>query len=361
MKQQLLDLICCPACGGTLAVSEASRREPEIWSGQLTCQKCNATYPIEDGLAHLYVDDENWVSKRREAAGWVTIHKNMGIYDIVTDSVDLKIPYFDEEPWRSIAPTFDLALGILNLTGQETVLDLGAGRGWAAKAFAQRGCRVVALDVTPDNNIGLGRARALMDDVGVYFDRVIGDGENLPFLVEKFDIVFSAAALHHFSHLGLVCQHIARVLRPNGRLCAINEPCLSMLYSEQAELRRSAQDELNVGINETRPNLYDYSQHLQQANLKVIHLTPPSLLRMSPSEAIAWARSVGITLPNPSIRHLVSTLKQTLFYIARRVFLLQHGLRKPYIFRQIAAIPGDTLAKKALVWYGGEIFILAKK
>lgn len=362
MKSQLLDLICCPACHGALTVSETNRREPEIWCGQLICQTCSATYPIQDGLAHLYVDDEEWAPKRREAAGWVQIHKNMGIYDVVADSVDLKIPYFHEEPWRSIAPMFDLALDTLNLTGNETILDLGAGRGWAAKAFAQRGCRVVALDVTHDNNIGLGRARALMDDAGVYFDRIIGDGENLPLRAETFDIVFSAAALHHFSRLDVVCQHIAKVLRPNGRLCAINEPCLSMLHSEQYELQRSAQDELDLGINETRPNLYDYQQHLQKANLTPIHMTPSKLLRLSTADAEAWARASGLILPRLSLRHPITTLKQSLVFWARRgASLLRYGIQLPQILRHIAAIRGNSLPTKALIWQGGDIFILAQK
>lgn len=361
MKQQLLDLICCPACRGTLTVSATSRREPEIWGGQLACQKCHATYPIEDGLPHLYVDDEKWAPKRREAAGWVEIHKNMGIYDVVADSVDLKIPYFDEEPWRSIAPTFDLALDTLNLTGQETVLDLGAGRGWAAKAFAQRGCRVVALDVTPDNNIGLGRARALIDDAAVYFDRIIGDGENLPFLAEKFDIVFSAAALHHFSRLGLVCQHIAKVLRPNGRLCAINEPCISILNTEQQELQASAQEELDVGINETRPNLLNYQQYLHEANLTPIYLASPQFIHLSANDTAAWINQLGITFPRPSLRHPLTTAKQTWRYLARRVPLLRHGRHLPHLLRQMAAARTGNPAQELLLWQSGEIFILAQK
>ena len=112
-------------------------------------------------------------------------------------------------------------------------------------ASTARRCRAVALDIVPDANVGLGRGRALMEDADVYFERVIGDGERLPFNPESFDLVFSHASLHHSSNLPLLLQNVSRVLRPGGRLCAI-EPSISILESEEKVLARDATPELDV-------------------------------------------------------------------------------------------------------------------
>jgi uncharacterized protein YbaR (Trm112 family) len=187
MRSDLLNLICCPACLGSLTVERTEQNDRD---GTLRCWQCGACYPLIRGVPHLFCDDDQWVAKAREADGWVQQHKLMGIYEQGPDAVDLKLPYYPEDPWINVARSFDIALYELQLTGNETVLDLGAGRGWAAKQFALRGCRAVALDITPDENIGLGRSWALMAQANTCFYPVIGDGERLPFFPEQLDIVF---------------------------------------------------------------------------------------------------------------------------------------------------------------------------
>lgn len=271
MKAKFLDMLCCPACQGTLTLTNDIIAHNEIWSGQLTCAQGH-TYNIENGMPHLYVDDERWVSKAVEAAGWVQFHKDAGIYEIVDDPVDLKIPYFAEEPWYSIGKQFDYVIDQLNLTGNERVLDLGAGRGWAAKQFALRGCDVVALDIVPDENVGLGRAKALMENAGTYFERLIADGENMPFQANQFDLVFCAATLHHTSYLVLLLTEVQRILKNGGRLCAINEPCIDILQDEAAVINADAGDEIKYGINERRPNIVGYCHALSQSGLLISQL-----------------------------------------------------------------------------------------
>ena len=187
MRTSLLTLVCCPACGGALEPVDERAEQPEIWEGDLRCVRCGAVYPVQRGIPHLYIDDARWAPKAREAQGWVDYHKERDIYIQPEDAVDLKIPYYPEEPWITVATSFDIAMEELVsfLKPGMVVLDLGAGRGWAAKQFALRGCRAVALDITPDENVGLGRAWALMKHADVYFDPIIADGERLPLLPES--------------------------------------------------------------------------------------------------------------------------------------------------------------------------------
>lgn len=360
MKEALLELICCPACQQALTVEVTERNEPEIWQGTLICPACQATYPVQDGMPHLYVNDEAWQPKAKEAQGWVTIHKDLGIYDVAEAAVDLKIPYYPEEPWIKVGQAFDIALETLALSGDELILDLGAGRGWASKHFAKHGCRVVALDVVPDTSVGLGRARALMDDAQTYFDRVIADGENLPFFDQKFDLVFCAAALHHSSHLQLLMRNIGRVLKPGGRLCAINEPCLSVLSDEAEILERDAAHELEVGINETRPDLVDYNQALEQAGLYMLAACPLMAKTMDDETLRTWARTLGAERPFFRQRPLRQQLAGWVKFFSYRLLALRAAGRSRLHYFQ----PQDErqrLEMGILLWVGGELFLLAGK
>lgn len=360
MKRELLELICCPACGETLTVEAAELRDGEIWEGSLRCADCDTSYDVHKGMPYLYARDDRWDPKEREAEGWITIHKELGIYDASDESVDLKIPYYPEEPWISVARSFDMGLSFLDLDGSETILDLGAGRGWAAKELARRGCRVVAVDIVPDDNVGLGRGKALMEHAGVYFERVIGDGENLPFQPESFDVVFGAAVLHHSSHLDLLLQQLHQVLKPGGRLCAINEPCIAVFEDEEKELTVSASHELSVGINETRPNIIAYRRALERANLEVKEAFPAPAYGMTAEQLREWARDLG------AVRPPLSPTQPKQFAARLRNFLRWRfrAVKSGTLFqarRFLATVNGEELETAVLLWNGGELFLLAAK
>src|SRR5690606_13809330 len=127
-----------------------------IETGALVCPTNGRRYPIRDGMAHLYVEDERWLPKAREAAGWVQLHNDRQLYSEASVSVDVRLPYVDQEPWNAIAPEFDVALELSGPLAGKWVLDVGAGRGWAAKQFAVRGASAVALEINPDRQVGLG-------------------------------------------------------------------------------------------------------------------------------------------------------------------------------------------------------------
>lgn len=362
MKTELTDLICCPQCAGTLLINEIETKDNEIWEGTLTCRHCHAVYPIQKGLPHLYINDEHWTPKAIEAEGWVTYHKNLGIYDIVPDSVDFNIPYYPQEPWIKVARSFDIALSELKLNGTETILDLGAGRGWAAKEFAKRGCRVVVLDIILDENVGLGRAKAIMDHADVYFDRVLGDGEKLPFFEGSFDLVFCVGTLHHSSHLPLFFENIRKVLKRNGRLCAINEPCISITSDEQKALAHHAAPELELGINETRPNLIDYEQALQHAGLQPVKLAPAQGMTLILDDLLLMSQDTGAIRPHLGLLFIKPArfTRQIYQYVRLRRLALSQGVYSQA--RQFMSAHKENRVETAfLLWNDSELFLLATK
>jgi SAM-dependent methyltransferase len=292
MRREFLELACCPACEGALILSEGDWNADEVHSGSLECKQCGRGYRIAKRLPLLYADDETWAPNAREARGWVELHKSLGIYDQTGVEIDFQLPYFPEEPWTSVARHFDAGLELAALTGRETVLDLGAGRGWAAKHLAQHGCRVVAIDIVPDDQVGLGRAWALMERAGVRFEPVIGDFERLPLREASFDLVFCAAVLHHSVDLPRLLRSVLRVLKAGGRLVAVNEPCLGAGENEQEVLERDAAQELSFGIKETRPNLGRYWAAFREARFRDVELVPVDAYGLDDEELERWTRDV---------------------------------------------------------------------
>ena len=53
MKRELMDILACPLCKGELALAVAEENAGEIVKGSLRCGKCDADYPIEDGIPNL--------------------------------------------------------------------------------------------------------------------------------------------------------------------------------------------------------------------------------------------------------------------------------------------------------------------
>lgn len=106
-----------------------------------------------------------------------------------------------------------LGAGVLDLLAPqagERILDLGCGDGELTQHLVERGCRVVAVDASPEM-IAAARARGL--------DARVVDGQALDFAAE-FDAVFSSAALHWMLRPDAVLAGVARALKPGGRFVA---------------------------------------------------------------------------------------------------------------------------------------------
>lgn len=106
-------------------------------------------------------------------------------------------------------------------------LELGAGRGIASCALARDGWQVTALEPNPGRIVGAAAIKSLAHDSALAIDVVEEWGEKLPFGDASFDLVYCRAVLHHARDLGELCSEAARVLKPNGMLCAVREHVIS--------------------------------------------------------------------------------------------------------------------------------------
>ncbi len=53
MKRELMDILACPVCRGSLTLAITKEEGDEIVEGSLQCDSCGENYPIEDTIPNL--------------------------------------------------------------------------------------------------------------------------------------------------------------------------------------------------------------------------------------------------------------------------------------------------------------------
>lgn len=136
--------------------------------------------------------------------------------------------------------------------GGELVLDVGAGPGHLACAFAPHVRQAVASDVAM---LMLREVPIVMRDRGVAnLWRVAADAQALPFADERFDIVTSRLAAAHFpDHQGAVSE-MARVCKTGGIVLVADsmgpEDAAAQAYVDQLEWLRDSSHGCNRSFTE---------------------------------------------------------------------------------------------------------------
>ncbi|HEX7064863.1 MAG TPA: class I SAM-dependent methyltransferase [Bacillales bacterium] len=105
-------------------------------------------------------------------------------------------------------------LKMVDVTGQEEMLDVATGGGHTANAFAPLVDKVIAFDLTPKM---LSAAKQFITGNGhgnVEFKQ--GDAEKMPFTDESFDLVTCRIAPHHFPNVEDFVTEVYRVLKTGG-------------------------------------------------------------------------------------------------------------------------------------------------
>lgn len=98
-------------------------------------------------------------------------------------------------------------------------LDLATGTGDIAFALADRGARVVGLDVTP-RMVELARAKCPAHREAPSF--LVGDMLALPFPDGSFDVVTVGYGLRNVPDLVAAVDEIRRVLKPGGQILSLD-------------------------------------------------------------------------------------------------------------------------------------------
>jgi uncharacterized protein YbaR (Trm112 family) len=57
MRKDMMEILVCPVCKGTLTLTIDQENADEVLDGSLFCANCNETYPIRDSIPNLLPPD----------------------------------------------------------------------------------------------------------------------------------------------------------------------------------------------------------------------------------------------------------------------------------------------------------------
>ncbi|HUL49024.1 MAG TPA: methyltransferase domain-containing protein [Gemmatimonadales bacterium] len=113
-----------------------------------------------------------------------------------------------------------------------SILDVGCGNGYFARALARRGARVTGIDISP-RMVEHAKRQEMDEPLGIEY-RVL-DAAALPdgFAPRSFDMVTSCMALQDMPRVDQVFRGVHTLLRPGQRFVAsITHPCTDTPYRE---------------------------------------------------------------------------------------------------------------------------------
>ncbi len=231
MKTDILEILRCPQCHSKFGVRVEQRSGDEIRSGQLVCHghpqldggRLRHHYDIEDGIVHFCEGFAEEIVQKEIEYENTTYHGS----DRLTDpQLIAGFPDTLTELWPHTAhfgPDFRVLIDRIDIRPGDWVLDIGTGPCWSSRLLAQRGARVIALDVNEANFYGLKTSDILFSAHNVYFERVLESMTHLPFANESIDRITFNASFHHTPDHDRTLAECFRVLKPDGIVAMVNE------------------------------------------------------------------------------------------------------------------------------------------
>lgn len=263
MKETFLKILKCLDCSRgewDLVVRETSPLE--IRTGNVVCKHCGRDYPVENGILNALgsrLPEEVLHEKRHAESFGYLVDEHGTSFPVSPENIRkfqklfLSLPegdgshYFQPggsfENQAGNARRFFKTLDLLKLTGKERVLEVGASFCWSPWRFAQRGCGVVALDVTNY----LQTSDLYMESGRSYFERIMADMSALPFRDHSFDLIFSHSVIHHCKDLDKLFREFSRALAPGGRVAALCECSFGIFENKSG---KALQEAIEEGFNE---------------------------------------------------------------------------------------------------------------
>jgi len=164
---------------------------------------------MTDKTTHFGYEQVPEDEKARKVGGVFT--SVAGRYDLMNDLMSLGLHRY----WKRFA------LEMSGVGAGSRVLDVAAGSGDLAAAFAERAGVTGEVWMTDINAAMLAVGRDKLIDAGIFAPLALCDAEKLPFPSDRFDCVSVAFGLRNMTHKELALSEMARVTRPGGRLLVL--------------------------------------------------------------------------------------------------------------------------------------------
>jgi ubiquinone/menaquinone biosynthesis C-methylase UbiE len=134
--------------------------------------------------------------------------------EVASDWDTRRLTYYDER-------VIDQLAAHTQLTGDQTVVDVGTGTGFVAAGLAAHAQRVLGYDNSASM---LEVARANLDRLGVdNVELAEGDIANLPLADDAVDATVANMVLHHATDPAAMIAEMRRVTRPGGWVAITDE------------------------------------------------------------------------------------------------------------------------------------------
>src|SRR5262245_25165474 len=229
MNASLLDLLCCPACGGDIRVELVlTAAADEIEEAALRCGSCSRLYPVINGIPRMLPDalahetirhHRDFVDRHRaalhdfvarasgsaEGAWWDAEQRTIASYSYQWRKFKQMYPDWEHVFLDSIAPiTPDFFPG-------RTGLDGGCGFGRSLYYAGSYGARMIGLDLSEAIEAARENTRHLPN-----VHLVQGDIFHPPVKPHSLDFVYSIGVLHHLPDPQAGFRSLTRLLKPSA-------------------------------------------------------------------------------------------------------------------------------------------------
>jgi 2-polyprenyl-3-methyl-5-hydroxy-6-metoxy-1,4-benzoquinol methylase/uncharacterized protein YbaR (Trm112 family) len=234
MNANLVQLLRCPLCRGTLTLSvfEIGETSDDISSGLLQCE-CKMIFPVWKGVPRMIPREdaslppeflarfENLLHRdASEPEQAIQIKKAPRNYSF---DVEWSMYRYGELTWELDLPTrvgyvyqyLEMLPGSLD---RSVVLDAGCGNGTLSAGIAASGPRVVALDYSDSIERAEAQKKRFAGAGASRLDYVQGDLRRPPFAPKSFDVVYCDGVLHHTSDTHAAFQAVAALVKVDGRM-----------------------------------------------------------------------------------------------------------------------------------------------
>lgn len=204
MQNKLLNWICCPLCKSELNLENPSVQNNEIYSGELSCNKCNIKFPIVNGIPYL-LDPEFFQNEKSSA------HLTSQKYEFL---------------WKRKDKTYKKQLyhaeRVISLFGEEVFkgkigIDAGAGMGEDSLFLAKKYPKTNIISIDLSSGVDVIKKRAENENyknIHVIRTSIL----QLPIKDKVTDFAYSYGVLHHTTDPKKGFLELSRILKKNGNI-----------------------------------------------------------------------------------------------------------------------------------------------
>jgi len=210
VKLNSLELLCCPACQGSL-VLQAQPADGVVADGTLSCERCRRSFAIKNKIVQfLRAGELVGSNKRHEKLNNLFSH-------VYTPTVKLMFAVCGgEERARHEC------MSRLELKEGAKILEVGIGTGDNLPYLGEHasGFEVYGVDISPRM---LQRCAGNLKKWGLRAELFLAEAEHLPFKDETFDVVFHLGAINFFTDKKRAIEEMIRVARPGSKVVIADE------------------------------------------------------------------------------------------------------------------------------------------